>query len=150
MARLAHRILGKPVAFELSMLNVEKPPLDFVEVASRLGNLVDQPVWLSRAATFVEKSSVFPRATFVVGADTVERIADPEYYRTGPDVAAAIARLHERKCRFLVFGRVIDGCFRRLSDLKLPEALRTLCQEVPAEDFRDDISSTALRRRGKA
>lgn len=100
----------------------------------------------SRAATFRDKADVFPGTTFVVGVDTIERIAEPRYY--GNDTAArnaAIAHLVDRGCRFLVFGRAADDEFKSLSDLALPKALAGLCDEVPGAVFREDISSTAIR-----
>ena len=60
-------------------------------------------------------------------------------------VAAAIAEIASRGCRFLAFGRVIDGKFTVLSDLMLPPALAAICDEVPAAEFREDVSSTELR-----
>jgi hypothetical protein len=102
---------------------------------------------LTRAPTFREKAEAFPGATFVVGVDTLLRIAEPRYY--GDDHAkrdAAIAEIAERGCRFLVFGRELDGRFVTLGDLNLPTELRRLCDEVPESEFREDVSSTELRK----
>jgi len=150
MIELGREILGVPVALEISIENVDKPPLDYYEIQRRLGQFSeDQPVWLSRAATFLEKSRLFPGSTFLVGTDTLRRIAEPRYY--GDDVAAcraAIEKITERGCRFLVFGRNLGTGMIRLGDLDLPEGLRAICREVPAERFREDVSSTSLRRAG--
>ena len=54
-----------------------------------------------------------------------------------------------RGCRFLVFGRNLGTGFMSVRDLDLPDALLDLCREISAERFREDISSTALRRAGK-
>jgi hypothetical protein len=106
-------------------------------------------VCLTRAATFEEKSRLFPGATFIVGVDTLRRIADPRYYRDDAAAClAAIERIAARGCRFLVFGRDVGTGFVRLSDLDLPEALRAICREVPGEEFREDISSTEIRKSG--
>ena len=151
MAQLAGERLGAPVEFEISILNVDKPPLDYLELDRRIKQFAaDQTVWLTRAPTFVEKSRRFPGATFVVGADTLRRIADPRYY--GHDAAACRRALDEiaaQGCRFLVFGRVADDRFLRVEDLALPDVLRWLCEEIPAEQFREDICSTELRERGE-
>jgi hypothetical protein len=40
----------------------------------------------------------------------------------------------------------MDGRFRVLSDLNLPEPLARLCDEIPEGVFRHDVSSTELRR----
>ena len=149
MAELAAARLHQPVTLELSITNVDKPPLDFLEIDDRLKQLTDFPLVLTRAPTFVEKAAILPGSTFVVGADTLSRIADPVYYAGG--VAhrdAAVATIANHRCRFLVFGRNVSGSFTTLSSLELPAALRALCDEVPAGEFRDDTSSTDLRTQG--
>ena len=131
----------------MSIVNVDKPPIDFIEMERRAGQFsTDERLWFTRAATFVEKAALFPRATFVVGADTIVRIADTKYYGDGSRRDAAFAALAAAGCRFLVFGRCRDEGFQSLCDLKLPGALHQLCDEVPVEAFRMDVSSTVLRR----
>lgn len=146
IVRVAAEILGQPVAYELSIANADKPLLDFLEIRRRCEALSGKPLWLTRAATFVEKSRLFLGAVFVVGVDTLARIADPKYYGADPDRAdAAFDAIAERGCSFLVFGRRIGETFCTLSDLDLPARLRTLCSEVPEKTFRRDVSSTELR-----
>jgi nicotinic acid mononucleotide adenylyltransferase len=148
MAELAEANLGLPVEFEISIENVDKPPLDFTEMEQRLGQFAaGQTLWFTRAPTFDRKSELFPNTTFIVGADTIRRIADPRYYGGDPNaVAAATERIANRGGRFLVFARDCDGRCETLSRLILPGALRQLCTEVPADQFRLDVSSTALRQ----
>ena len=147
LAAVAARLLGCRVAFEISIENVDKPPLDFLEMQTRVRQFdADDAIWLSIAPTFVIKSALFPGCTFVVGADTVERIGQPRYYGSPQAMEIAIAEIAGRGCRFLVFGRSLGDSFRTLDDLQLPRSLAALCQGVPAEDFREDISSTAVRR----
>jgi nicotinic acid mononucleotide adenylyltransferase/nicotinamide mononucleotide (NMN) deamidase PncC len=149
MAEVAETRLGTPVAWELSIANVDKPPLDFIAIRTRLDALraIDarRPIALTNAPTFCEKSELFPGATFIVGVDTLARIAEPRYYGDATQRDAAIAEIAGRGCRFLVFGRVVDGQFQSLADLALPDGLRAICDEVPADQFREDVSSTALR-----
>ena len=150
MTELAEEMLGLPTVLEISILNVDKPVLDYLEIDRRLAQFPpEQPVWLTRAATFDDKSRLFPGATFVVGIDTLRRIADERYY--GNDLATmmqALDRIIQRDCRFLVFGRALGSDFVRLGDLDLPDGLRRACSEIPPEQFREDISSTALRNEG--
>lgn len=147
IARQAAEMLAQPVAYELSITNVDKLPLDYLEIRSRIAALGDVPLWLTHAPTFVEKAELFPDATFVVGADTMQRIADPKYYGgSAAALAAAIDALTARGSRFLVFGRTFAGRFQTLHDLELPAALRTLCREVPEAQFHYDISSTEIRQ----
>ena len=152
MARAAAEHLGEPVAYELCIRNVDKPPLNFHDMRVRreqFGSTDDQ-LWLTNAATFVEKARVFGAVTFVVGADTMRRIANPKYY---PDsnLDAAVEELADMGCRFLVFGRVAgdgeDASFVTLDDLDLPARLRAMSTGVSEAEFRTDISSTALRAR---
>ncbi len=147
MAGLATRMLDTITDFEISIFNVDKPPLELAEIERRLDQFGDDhSVWLTRAATFVDKSAIFPGTTFLVGADTVCRIADPKYYDRGPagrdDAVHAIAR---RGCRFLVFGRAAEPGFMTLSKLTLPRELADICREVAELDFRVDVSSTDFR-----
>jgi hypothetical protein len=146
MAEVAAARCGGPVTFEMSIVNVDKPPLDFIEIADRLEQITDRRVLLSRAPTFVEKAHLVPGCLFVVGIDTLERIGQPRYY--GGDVAqrdAAIDTIADQGCRFLVFGRALGDDFVTLSDVQLPERLRRLCDFVPEREFREDVSSTQLR-----
>ena len=148
IALIAAAKAGRTVEFEVAVQNVDKPPLDYVEIQERLGQFgPDQPVWLTRLPTFLAKARAFPGATFVVGADTAARIADPRYY--GGDTTAcqsALRELSELGSRFLVFGRLSGESFETLSDLQLPQPLRHICTEIPAAEFRADVSSTDLRR----
>ena len=148
IARIAETRCGEPVDFEISIRNVDKPPLD---PATWRGRLPQFPpgsrVWITTAATFADKAEWFPQALFVVGVDTLLRIAEPRHY--GNLTArrdAALETLRDRACRFLVFGRLVGGRFQCLGDLALPPTLRELCDEIPERDFRADISSTELRR----
>jgi nicotinamide mononucleotide (NMN) deamidase PncC len=147
MADVAAELCGTPVTFELSITNVDKPPLDFIEIADRLSQFQDDQVLLTRAPTFVEKAELAPGCVFVVGVDTIMRIGDPVYYRDDPSRRnAAIEALANLGCRFLVFGRLLNGKFTRMSEVELPPVLRALCDEVRESVFREDVSSTELRR----
>ena len=135
-------------AFELSIRNVDKPTLDYTEIARRLQQFT-RPVWLTRLPTFVEKARCFPGARFVVGVDTLVRIADARYY--GGDAEQrdqAITEMRELGAGFLVYGRRMNGRFLVLEDLDIPAALQALCTGVAESEFRNDVSSTALRGAG--
>ena len=75
LARQAAELMNIEAAFELTILNADKPPLEAEEVRRRLAQFVWRaPMWLTQAPTFVEKARLFPGATFVVGTDTAARI----------------------------------------------------------------------------
>ena len=137
--------LGTGAAFELAIVNPDKPPLSPADSARRLARFSgNEAVWLTRAPTFTEKAQIFPGATFAVGVDTIVRIADPRYYSGPEGLAAAISLLGE--CRFLVFGRRTGTGFDTLKTVDLPEPLLALCVGVDEAQFRADISSTELRQ----
>lgn len=147
MAQLAAQQLALPVEFEISVWNVDKPPLDYIEMRERAAQFdAAETLWFTRAATFIEKAAIFAPATFVVGADTIERIAEAKYYSSEDACRRAIEQLTALGCRFLVFGRRLADGFTSLSQLPLPSVLREICDEVPEAAFREDISSTELRR----
>ena len=145
MLGLAAARLGAGGAYELAILNPDKPPLSPGDAAGRLAGLSGaEAVWLTRAPTFPEKARIFPGATFAVGVDTLVRIAEPRYYGGPEGLAAALSILGQ--CRFLVFGRRTAAGFETLESVALPAPLRTLCDGVPEADFRADVSSTEVRR----
>ncbi|MBT6244193.1 MAG: hypothetical protein HOI43_02175 [Gammaproteobacteria bacterium] len=147
MKQLAEEMTGLSASFEISVTNVDKPPLDYREMENRsanlnrLGNLI-----FTRAATFTEKATIFPGATFIVGADTIKRIASITYYQLDSQRRdRAILEMVQLGVRFIVFGRSADGRFYTLEDLNLPADLKSICTQVPESSFREDISSTLLR-----
>jgi nicotinamide mononucleotide (NMN) deamidase PncC len=147
MARIGARVTGLPVAYELSIRNVDKPPLDYLETSARVNQFSDARVWLTSAPTFVEKLSLFPGAPFLVGADTYVRLGNPRYYGDSAErAAAAVERISRESGGLVVFGRVCDGQFTEPSRLEAPPTLRSIARFVTEREFRDDISSTMLRR----
>lgn len=147
MARIAAEMLGTEIALEISVFNVDKGPLDYIEMARRLQNVSDEfPLVLTNAPTFLEKARLFPATTFIVGSDTMERIVSPHYYNDSVRLRdEALGEIRDLGNRFLVFGRVKDGRFTALDDLELPHHVLDLCTAVPEERFRVDVSSTHLR-----
>jgi nicotinic acid mononucleotide adenylyltransferase len=156
MAAIAAEIAERPVAFELSITNVDKPALDWLELRDRAApfarNADGQPrLWLTRAPTFLEKLEVFPESTFVMGADTYVRLADPRYYGGSADATAAAVNTIARRARgLIVFGRVKDGVFQDPAQLDVPAELRGVTYFVSQREFRMDLSSTDIRRRALA
>lgn len=148
LAAAAARVTGRSAAYELSVVNVDKPPLSVEEVRRRLRPFAwHAPVWLTRAPTFAEKAAVFPGAVFAVGVDTAVRIVAPRYYHDSEArLAAALEQIRAQGCTFLVAGRADRaGRFVGLEDAGLPEAHRDLFTELPESEFRSDVSSTELR-----
>jgi hypothetical protein len=151
LARVAEELRQQPLAFEISVTNVDKPPLPGETVRHRLAQFAwKSPVELTRAPTFVEKSRLFPGTTFVVGADTAERLFGSKYY--GDDEARmhmALEEIANSGGSFLVAVRLdAAGRLRALNDLPVPQRYADLFSEIPAHRFRLDTSSSEIRARG--
>jgi hypothetical protein len=150
LARIAEELKQRPLAFEISVTNVDKPPLANETVRHRLAQFAwKASVELTRAPTFVEKSRLFPGTTFVVGADTAERLFGAKYYGDHE------ARMHEALeeiassgASFLVAVRLdASGRVRALTDISVPGRYADLFTEIPEHRFRVDTSSSEIRAR---
>lgn len=153
LARAAEEVAQQPLAFEISVTNVDKPPLAGETVRHRLTQFAwKSPVELTRAPTFLEKSRLFPQAIFVIGADTAERLVAPRYY--GDDEVQMLVALEEMAnsgTRFLVAVRIDAAArVRSLSDVVVPRRYIDLFSEIPENRFRFDTSSSEIRARGAA
>jgi nicotinamide mononucleotide (NMN) deamidase PncC len=149
LAAAAGQLTSRPAAFELSVVNVDKPPLPAEEIRRRFAQFAwTGPVWLTRAPTFIEKAALFPGVVFAVGADTAARVVAPRYYGDNEvALAAALDAIRRHGCRFLVAGRADErGVYLRLEGLAIPPAFRDLFTPIPEDLFRMDLSSTQLRR----
>lgn len=145
MLAIAEAKTGLAGAYELSIVNVDKPLLDYTEIDNRLRQF-DKPVWVTRLPTFLDKARHFPAARFALGIDTLVRLLEPGYYGSAEAMDRALTELVDLDVGFVVFGRTVDGRFLGLADISLPDRIRALCQEVPRSEFDENISSTALRR----
>lgn len=145
MLEVAETLVGERPLLEVSIANVDKPPLDFLSMSER--GVEDYELVFTNAPTFLEKSALFPGVTFIVGADTISRIDETKYYADEAAKQAAFETMKQRDVSFLVFGRYQDEGFIALGDLSLSPTLAALCREVPEDKFRRDISSTDLRKR---
>ena len=148
LAAAAGAALGAPVAYELSVANVDKPSLTVDEVQRRIeqfrgtGTLV-----LTGAETFYQKARLFPGCGFVIGWDTATRLVEPRYYDDSESaMLTALAEMWASGCRFAVAGRIDGGgAFRTLADVNLPGGFHPLFMDIPESAFRADVSSTAIR-----
>ena len=150
MIELAQNRLCGKIALEIAVRNVDKPPLDYMEIETRLRQVEQaspgQAVWLTRTVRFIDKSCLFRDATFLVGADTLRRIGDQKYSGNNHSfLMGNLRRITYNGCRFLVFARPFEGGVENLHSLTIPDMLRSLSEEVPECEFCDDISSTAIR-----
>ena len=156
MAEFTQQNLKGQVHFELSIENVDKPQMDQAECIERaLPICLAHNVVLTRTPTFRKKARLFQKTCFLVGVDTIGRIAEIRYYIDENDRETAFQEMLDLEVCFLVFGRTMDASystssddqvqFTRLEDLELPSSLMQLCKSVDEEQFRQDVSSRDLR-----
>ncbi|KAK2981478.1 hypothetical protein RJ640_021919 [Escallonia rubra] len=136
--------------FEISAVNADKPPLTLSQIKDRVNQFEKggKTVIISNQPYFYKKAELFPGSAFVIGADTAARLVNPKYY--GGDYGNMLEILVGCKntgCTFLVGGRNVDGVFKVLEDLDIPEELKDMFISIPMEKFRMDISSTDIRKR---
>ncbi len=137
------------IDFELSVTNVDKPPLSPDTIFSRLLQFREQAgVYLTQAPTFLEKARLFPNCRFVIGVDTAQRLLNPKYYQNQPDLLdQSLKEIRSLGGSFLVFGRVSQGKFQTGWDLEISIEYSDLFLSLNEDDFREDISSTEIRNR---
>jgi len=150
LARAAEELRRQPLTYEISVTNVDKPPLAGETVRQRLTQFAwKSPVELTRAPTFLEKARLFANTTFVIGADTAERLFAPRYY--GDDeiqMHLALEEIGNSGASFLVAVRIDAAArVRALSDIAVPRRYADLFSEIPEQRFRFDTSSTEIRAR---
>jgi hypothetical protein len=142
--------LGTPVHYELSVTNADKPDLPRDEVERRVAQFAGVgPVWVTRAAVFETKADLFPGTAFVLGWDTAVRVIDPKYYGGELGRDRALAKLLDRGCRLVVGGRLdATGAFRVWELGAVAAEFAALFVALAEADFREDVSSTELRKVG--
>lgn len=148
LAAVASARVGLPSLFELPLINAAKDPIPLYEARKRalqFGGVAS--VALSRSPLFEQKARLLPGSVFVVGVDTAERVLDKRFYDGDEGrMLASLETVRAHGCRFLVAGREREGRFRTLSQLALPAGYRDLFESLDEEEFRNDISSTEIRR----
>lgn len=148
LAAVAAARVGLPALFELPLINAAKDPIALVEARKRalqFGGIGS--VALTRSPLFEQKAELLPGSVFVVGVDTAERVLDKRFYDGDQErMLASLERIRAHRCRFLVAGRERDGSFRTLAQVPIPGGFRDLFESLDEEEFRNDVSSTKIRR----
>jgi hypothetical protein len=168
------RYYDPTVLFEISVTNVDKPPLKPMEVLRRvdlfaslsLSSTIDMPkdwaVILTNAPLFSQKTDIIDRLivsdeprnelrrrmSFVIGTDTMVRIINPKYYSgIREDMISSLLQMKERGVHFIVGGRVDNSTFVNGEDevMSLPMEIQEMFTLLTEDEFRLDISSTELR-----
>ncbi|GAB4828873.1 hypothetical protein Ancab_018533 [Ancistrocladus abbreviatus] len=135
--------------FEISAVNADKPPLTISQIKERVKQFekVGKRVIISNQPLFYKKAELFPGSAFVIGADTAVRLINPKYYDGNYErMIEILLGCKNTGCTFLVGGRNVDGVFKVLEDIDIPEVLKDIFISIPAEKFRMDLSSSEIRK----
>jgi hypothetical protein len=147
LLRVAAAYLKLPSAYELPVVNADKPPLSRNQIERRIGQFRRAPVILTRVPLFRQKAKLYPNCTFVIGYDTAVRLVDPRYYGGEAGRDAAMNAIAGQSCRFLVAARPMPAQgVRTLADVPVPATFFDLFHELPRSEFLLDLSSTELRQ----
>ncbi len=147
LSKASSEHLGQDVIFEIPLINADKPPLEPLVLRKRAVQFLGfDTLVLSRAPFFQQKASLYPNSTFVLGADTAERLVAPRYYSDSLEkMRQALEDLRQKGTHFLVAGRSSKGDFKTLEDIAIPPAYTDIFDEIPQDKFHMDISSTDIR-----
>eukprot|EP00536_Pseudo-nitzschia_multiseries_P009229 jgi/Psemu1/288317/fgenesh1_pg.253_\ len=161
----------KPILFELSLTNADKPSIDPTVVAERVRKFLDLAAadadadadvfpqqWgivLTRAPLFEEKLRILrravatttatedPRVNFVIGTDTLVRILNPKYYPDqSPDrMAESLLELNRSGAGFIVGGRLEQGTTTASQDGREHEEPRFVSGREELEGLPDAVAA---------
>jgi len=140
IARLVEKQTGKKVYFELSVKNVEKPdvlPRDLNDRAKQF----DENLIVSNLPKFIDKIKFYEGATFVVGADTMNRLVWDYPYED-------LLMLHTHGIKFIVVprdGMFENGEYEALADAPLQFKELAIDMIAMVLDYTNPISSTQIR-----
>ncbi|KKG16101.1 nucleotidyl transferase family protein [Methanosarcina mazei] len=98
-------------------------------------------ICLTNAPLFLQKADLFPDSTFIIGADTFNRLFDAKYYGGTVNIPAILKHFKEKNIRFLVF-------HRKSTEFCINPDVPELCEIVSLDEYEDDgTSSTEIRRK---
>ena len=140
-------------AYEIGVTNADKGTLTVEEIIRRLYQFTSprDVCLLTKTPLFVDKTRALPGVTFVVGVDTALRLLDPKYSGGSERaLAESFDIIRANACDFLVAGRLDPktNLFIDADALDVPLGLGSMFRPVPG--FRNDLSSTAIRRAAAA
>ena len=145
--KIAEEKIEVPVTFEISICNVKKALLSYYEIEKTLSQFRPGQNWVvTNAPTFVEKAAIFKESTFVLGMDTLIRIFDPKFYESEKDMRLELNVFIENDIQFVVFGRQVGSQFMTLNDFLIPEEFKDRFIGITETEFREDVSSSAIKR----
>lgn len=147
IAKLHFGLLAR-VDLEISVHNFSKPAICYKHINERTACFAELKrnipclgeLWFTNAPLFTDKAKLFPKAVFVIGMDTFERLNKHGV-------------IDEINSRFIVFPRTKPiGTIHELADIEnLNKKLADRCYFVPKEEYaalglNQHISSTEMRK----
>jgi len=147
MSKLAQDKTGLGLVYEICVQNADKPPLSYHEIQRSFLQFDGHHDWvLTKAGKFTDKAALFPNSVFIIGADTLTRILDEKFYLSRQDMLAKLDLFNSHNINFLVFGRKIKTEFISLGSVDIPPHISDRFIGFGEEVFRDDISSSDIRK----
>jgi hypothetical protein len=127
-----------------------KLQLTITEMMRRKKLLPNNPVLFTKDdPLFIDKARKFPKSSFIVGADTLLRLLDPQW---GPVPGPMLSEFDRLGTSWFVFGREIDGkwvsaaeAINKALDIIATRFSGTAFTAIPV-DGRWDVSSSDIRR----
>ena len=147
MKKVAERKTGMDLYYEICIDNVDKPPLTFFEISNTINQFENDSWVLTKAGRFIDKAKLFENATFVIGYDTLRRLFNEKYYENSKIMKENLMIFDDFNINFLVFGRKDFDKFRSLEDVDIPAELKPRFTGFDENTFRDDISSSEIRKK---
>lgn len=153
--------VGSVCGYEISVSNVDKPPLDAKTIRERAAQFevengiasAREVLVLTTEPLFSGKATLLPGTVFIIGHDTAVRLVDSKYYGGHEAMIAALVTIARNGCSFLVAGRQSSspaaGSFLTLDQVDVPPGFDSLFRAIPESSFREDVSSTGIRAKMK-
>ncbi|XP_002981133.2 uncharacterized protein LOC9658328 isoform X1 [Selaginella moellendorffii] len=143
-------VQGGSPCFELSAINADKPALPVHEIRQRVKQFVERgkTMIVTNQPFFYKKAEILPDSTFLVGVDTAMRLVNEKYYGGSRErMMEVLLNVQRLGCDFMVAGRIVDGVFKTMLDVNVPEEVKEMFSSLPENVFRVDLSSTEIRQK---
>lgn len=127
-----------------------KAALTVTEMLQRVAQLRGHNFLLTEGdPLYLDKAKRWPGAKFILGADALDRMMDPVW---GVEPSYLLDQFKRFNTKFLVLGRLVDGCYMSYADIKRKHAsvmmeTREGGSIFNAVPFRLDLSSSELRKK---
>lgn len=105
--------LNRPIWLEISIDNVDKSSLDYLDLQHRQLAILDaklrglpiEGVMYTHRPKFLQKTFLYNKPIFLVGSDTYSRIVNQKYYESAEDMANTFEQFRMYGVKFYVFPR---------------------------------------------